>query len=144
MRTKSIEKESNETDGETTIVDNHVVEGLNGKEYIGLQKGNNKESNRVCNTDVRKINDVDAKASKFSTRTKRDISNVLNNKMTKDQPKGKARRISKRVKKESIPSKRLHKIETDNTDSFYMGAIIGSFLGAAASSVITKLLTGGS
>lgn len=57
---------------------------------------------------------------------------------------GKVHKETKPSNKRSNSSRKVKQIKDDKSESFYNGAILGSFLGAAVSTVITKFLTEGS
>lgn len=132
---KNVKTNSNSSDGEITMVNNDVEtkyekeSGMDHKKLLKAPLEDNHELKMLRHLDVPKRKHKDG------------CIPLQRRKLRKND--GKIHKESKLSNKQSSPSRKTKQFEEGNSDSFYNGAIIGSFLGAAISTVLTKFLTEG-
>lgn len=100
------------------------------------------ESNQI--KDDKKIKYINQRIGS-ERRVKKDVSSHTKNEIKKSSSSHRVNKIHKlsrpTTKKIATDVNKIVRTRTNNSDSFYTGAIVGSFLGAVISSAITKFLT---
>lgn len=138
MQTKDIGyvKDNNSSDGELTMVNNAIE--------TKYEKENRRELKKLLEDPHEEKHDLKTlRYLEVPRKTHKDeVVHLQRRKLRKND--GKIHKESDLSNKQSISSRKIKQLEESSSDTFYNGAIIGSFLGAAISTVITKFLTEGS